>query len=462
MPEKRLVSPPASFRLRIREFIDRVTRKSPARLTLGSFGAAILLFTALLMLPISSRSGKVTPFIDALFTATSAVCVTGLTVVDTATFWSPIGHFFLAIAMMIGGLGIMVLTAILALTVSRHIGFTQRILAASATQSRLGEVSSLLRVVLIVALSAQGILFLLLTPFFIRHGDVLLSALGHAVFTSISIFNNVGFFILPEGIPPFSGDLSLMLPIMLGTIVGAIGFPVILDISQQRTKISKWSLTTKLTVITHIVLILAGAIFFFLFEFHNPKTLAYLDTGDQISSSLLHSITARTSGLNTINISDMSESTLLMIDGLMFIGGGSTSAAGGIKVTTFAVLILAIVAEAKGTKDTEVFGRSLPPEVLRLAIAVTLLGSFLVGTGTIALMETGNISLSQALFESISAFATCGLSTGVTSSLPEQAKFVVILLMYAGRTGTMTLAAALTLRSRTRLIRYPEEIPQIG
>ena len=448
--------------LKARDRANRIARDSPARLALFIFATIILVETSLLSLPASTSSGQRAPIVDAFFTATSSVCVTGLVTVDTATYWSPLGQFFIAVGMMVGGLGIMMMASILGMAVSRRIGLTQRLLAATETKSRLGEVGLLVRTVVVVSLSAQAILFLALTPFFTREGEALLSALWHAAFMAISIFNNGGFVISHDGLAPYAGDWSLTLPIIFGTIVGAIGFPVVLDIWRRRHHVAKWSLTTKLTLVTHAVLILLGALLFFLFEWDNPETLRYLSIGDQVQASFLHSTVARSSGLATLDVGSMTQSTWFLLDGLMFIGGGSTSAAGGIKVTTLAVLFLAIIAEARGDRDTEAFGRRIPAEVLRLAIAATFLASLIVGMGTIALMEVSGLPLADALFETISAFATCGLSTGVTSALPTAGKYIIAILMFAGRTGTMTLAAALALRTRRRVIHYPEEWPTIG
>lgn len=447
---------------RARDRTDRIARDSPSRLALAVFAIIIIVFTSLLQLPIATSSGDRAPLVDSFFTATSAVCVTGLVTVDTATYWSPIGQFFIAIAMMVGGLGVMTLASILGMAVSRHIGLTRRFLAAGETHSGLGEVGSLVRAVFVVSLSVQSILFVALTPFFLKEGEPLLKAAWHSFFMSASIFNNGGFVIMPEGLAPHVGDWTLTLPIMLGTIVGAIGFPVILDIARNKNRADKWNLTTKISLVTYLVLLVVGAVVLFVFEFGNNATLGSLSTIDKINAALTQSISSRSSGLATINIGSMDESSLFVTDALMFIGGGSASAAGGIKITTLAVLVLAIIAEARGDRDTEAFGRRVPPDVLRLAIAVTFLGATMVGAGTIALLQLTNLPLSDVLFEAISAFATCGLSTGITPDLPASAKVILSVLMFAGRTGTMSLAAALALRSRRRVIRLPEERPTVG
>ena len=445
-----------------RDRIDHIARDSPARLALAVFAIIILGITALLQLPIATATGEKAPFIDALFTATSAVCVTGLVTVDTATFWSPAGQFVIAIGMMVGGLGVMTLASILGMAVSRHIGLTRKFLAATETHARLGEVGSLIRAVVVVSLSAQGILFTVLTPFFLKEGEPLLEALWHAFFMAASIFNNGGFVIMTEGLEPHVGDWALTLPIILGTFVGAIGFPVILDMWRNKRRARRWNLTTKISLITYGMLYILGFIAFGILEWGNPKTLGDLSIIDGINASMLHAASARSSGLATLNVGDMNETTWFILDALMFVGGGSASAAGGIKVTTLAVLVLAIIAEARGDRDTEAFGRRLPPDVLRLAIAATFLGASMVGVGTLTLLQLTDLPLSKVLFEVISAFATCGLSTGITPDLPTSAKSVLVLLMFAGRTGTMTLAAALALRMRRRVVRLPEERPVIG
>ncbi|MCF2706008.1 TrkH family potassium uptake protein [Arcanobacterium haemolyticum] len=432
-------------------------------MTIVVFTTIILFFTSLLQLPVATATGHRAPLTDAFFTAVSSVCVTGLVTVDTATYWSPIGHFCIAIAMMVGGLGIMTLASIVGLSVSRHIGLTQTYLTARETQAGLGEVGSLVRAVLVVSLSAQTVLFVVLTPFFLKGDDPLLTAFWHSFFMAVSIFNNGGFVILPEGLQPHVGDWTLTLPIVLGTFVGAIGFPVILDLWRNRhRRAAKWNLTTKITIVTYISLFLFGAVCIGALEFGNPDTFGPLSLADKINAAFLQSASARSTGLATVDIGSMNESSQFVLDALMFIGGGSASAAGGIKVTTLAVLILAIVAEARGDQDTEAFGRRIPSDVLRLAIAATSLGAITVGTGTIVLLHITQLPLSDVLFEVISAFATCGLSTGITAALPASAKWVLIVLMVVGRIGTMSLAGALALRSRQRVIRMPEERPTIG
>ncbi|WP_259365239.1 TrkH family potassium uptake protein [Flaviflexus equikiangi] len=458
MSTKRDKSHGAGFR----NYIDTMAHDRPARLVLLVFATIVATATLLLWLPFSSSGPGGATFIDALFTATSAVCVTGLTVVDTALAWTTFGHLIIMISMMIGGLGVMTLASILGRAVSHRIGLTQRMLAANETSSRLGEVGSLITAVLVASLSVEAILTIVLLPSFISMGEPLLEAIWHSMFMAVSIFNNGGFVILEDGLAPMVGDWLFCIPIIFGTIVGAIGFPVIRDVYQNWRKPRFLSLHSKLTLTTYMLLWVGGILAFFLFEWGNPNSLGGLEGDDKILAGILHGTTTRSSGLSTLDMADLSSSTLFIFDALMFIGGGSASTAGGIKVATFAVLALAIISEARGDKDTVAFGRRIPNSSLRLAVSAAFLGATLVGIGTLALVYITNLPLEAVLFEVISAFATCGLSIGITPGLPTAGKLVLILLMFTGRLGTMTLAAALAIRETQRQIRFPEERPIIG
>lgn len=447
----------------LRERVDAIARTSPARLALLVFATIIAVETALLSLPAATTAGERAPFVDALFTATSAVCVTGLVTVETATYWSGFGQAVILVGIKIGGLGVMTLASILGLAVSRRIGLTQRMLAASETKTaRLGEVGSLVRAVIVASLAIEGVLTAVLTPRFLSLGESFGSALWQGLFMALSIFNNAGFVIVDGGLAPYVGDWWLGMPIVLGTAVGALGFPVILDVSRRWRTPRRWSLHSKLTLVTYGALLVGSALAVGLFEWTNPATFGPLALDEKILASLVHGTTPRSSGLSTVAVGDMREATWFLGDALMFVGGGSASTAGGIKVSTLAVLVLAIVAEARGDRDIEAFGRRIGSTTVRLAVSVAFIGSTLVGVSTLLLLMITDLSLDVILFEVISAFATCGLSTGITPHLPDAGKYVLVALMYAGRTGTMTVAAALALRERRRVIRMPNERPIVG
>lgn len=446
-----------------RELIDRLARQSPARLALGVFASVIAVFTALLSMPWATASGERAPFVDALFTATSAVCVTGLVTVPTGTYWSTAGQVAILVAIKIGGLGVMTLASILGLAVSRRIGLTQKLLVSSETkETRLGEVGSLVRTVIVTSTALEVAIALVLIPRLRIVGDDWAEAIWHGVFYAVSAFNNAGFIPTEEGLEPFAADWWMLLPIIIGVFIGSLGFPVILNIARTWRRPRRWSLHSKLTVTTSAVLVVVGSVLVAAFEWTNPRTLGGIGWNETILASLFAGVMPRSGGFSTVDVGDMHESTWLLNDALMFVGGGSASTAGGIKVTTLAVMLLAIVAEARGDKDVEAFGRRIPREALQVAIAVSLVSATIVLVTSLLLLAITGETLDVVLFEVISAFATVGLSTGLTPELPDAGKYVLTVLMFIGRTGTMTLAAALALRSRRRVIRLPEERPIIG
>jgi trk system potassium uptake protein TrkH len=449
--------------LAARDAVDSIARRHPARLALAVFASVVVVVTGLLSVPAATADGERAPLVDALFTATSAVCITGLTVVDTALYWSGFGQVVILVGIQIGGFGVMTLASILGLVVSRRIGLTQRLLTASETKTeRLGEVGSLVRAVVVTSLVVEAFLAVALFPRFLTLGYGVGTSAWDAVFLAVSIFNNAGFVNTPEGLYPFVGDPWINLPVIVGTFIGALGFPVILSVGRAWRKPSRWNLHTKLTLTTSATLFVIGTVAIGMLEWYNPRTFGALPLGDRILASFMAGNTPRSSGFATVDIGDMREATWLVQDALMFVGGGSASTAGGIRVTTMAVLVLAIVAEARGDRDVDVFGRRIPPESLRLAVSITFAGASTVLVACLALLSMTDLRLDVVLFEVISAFATCGLSTGITADLPDEAKYLLSALMYAGRTGTMTLAAALAVRSRRRVVRQPEERPIIG
>jgi trk system potassium uptake protein TrkH len=425
-----------------RELVDRMARQSPARLALTVFAAVIAVFTGLLSTPFATTSGVRAPFVDALFTATSAVCVTGLVTVPTGTYWSAFGQAVILVAIKVGGLGVMTLASVLGMAVSRRIGLTQKLLTASETKTtRLGEVGSLVRVVIITSTTIEVLLALLLVPRFLVLRETTGEAIWHGVFYAVSVFNNAGFIPTEAGLAPHAGDWLLLTPIIVGAFIGALGFPVILNVARNRRQFRRWSLHAKLTVVTSALLVAVGAVMFTALEWSNAGTFGAMSVGDKMLSGLFMSVMPRSAGFSTVDIGEMHEASWLITDALM---------------------MLAILAEARGDRDVEAFGRRIPRETLRLAVAVVFVGATAVLVSSLLLLEITGWSLDVVLFEVISAFATVGLSTGVTHELPEAGKYVLVALMFIGRTGTMTFAAALALRDRRRVIRQPEERPIIG
>lgn len=446
-----------------RERVDQVARTSPARLALAVFASVIAVFTALLLLPQATASGRSAPFVDALFTATSAVCVTGLVTVPTGTYWSTFGQAVILAGIQVGGLGVMTLASLLGMAVSRRIGLTQRLLTASETKTaKLGEVGSLVRVVILTSLILEAAIAAILVPRFLTLGDGFGESLWNGIFYAVSAFNNAGFVPTAEGLTPYVGDWWMSVPIILGVFIGSLGFPVILNIANRGRDVGRWSLHTKLTLATSGLLVALGSLLIGIFEWRRDETFGPLDVPTKILASLFAGVMPRSGGFSTVDTGAMHEASWLLTDALMFVGGGSASTAGGIRVTTLAVMLLAILAEARGDRDVEAFGRRVPRDTLRLAVAVVFIGATAVLISSIALLEITGWTLDVVLFEVLSAFATVGLSTGVTPNLPEAGKYLLTVLMFVGRTGTMTVAAALALRDRRRVVRYPEERPIIG
>ncbi|WP_291039025.1 potassium transporter TrkG [Herbiconiux sp.] len=449
------------FRLAIAT--SRVAKISPALLALAIFLLVALLFTGLLTLPIAAADGRATVLHDAMFTAFSAVTVTGLVSVDTAEHWSFFGELVILLGIQIGGLGIITIALLLSRAVTRSFGVQVRIFAQQGIgASKLGEVQSLLRIVILTTLVLEGVLALVLIPRFIIVEGSFLRGTWDGIFYAVSAFNNAGFAPNPGGIMAYDGDLWITIPVMVGVFVGSLGFPVFLVLMMSRHHWRTWSLHAKLTLTTTTVFLVLGALTWMVLEWSNTDTIGGMTVGEKIYHALFASTMMRSGGFSLTDYGESSPVTLLVTDALMFVGGGSASTAGGIKVTTIAILFLAIVAEAKGDKNVMIFGRTIPQGALRVAISVTFLGATLVLVATGLIMLVSDAPLDRILFEVISAFATCGLSVGLTEELHPAGLYVLTALMFAGRIGPIGLASALAVRRRNLLFRYPDERPVIG
>ncbi|GAA1773944.1 TrkH family potassium uptake protein [Kocuria aegyptia] len=447
----------------LRDLVDRIAASSPARLALIVFAVVVAAFSFLLWLPVSSAPGVSTSLEDAVFTATSAVTVTGLTTVPTGTNWSFFGQFVIMVAMQIGGLGTLTMTSILALAVGRKLGLRSRLLTQEALNiGRLGEVGSLLQIIVVTSVTIEAVLATVLTVGFLLEGEPILFALWQGVFYSISAFNNGGFVPNEAGLGPYTTAWLIVVPIALGVFIGSLGFPVILVVRQVGLRFTRWNLNTKLTVTTTTVLLVLAWIMYTAFEWSNPGTLQHLSVGQKIFNGFFSSVNMRSGGFALVDTNSELPQTLLMTDAMMFAGGGSASTAGGIKVTTLAVVFLAVLAEARGDRSVISFYRTIPEEALRIAISVIMMGATIVLVACGFLLAFSDAPLDRVLFEVISAYATCGLSVGLSAELPPEGKYVLAATMFVGRIGITTVAAALALRSRRRLYKYPEERPIIG
>lgn len=437
--------------------------RRPARLIPLAFLAATLLGTLLLSLPVSTAGPDGAPLLTALFTAVSAVCVTGLIVQDTATYWSFFGQCVILLLFQIGGFGIMSGATLLGLMVKRRLQLSSRLVAQQETRSLgLGDVTGVLRLILLVTLGVELTVMAILTAqLHVRYGQPLPEAFWNGLFHAVSAFNNAGFSTYSDSLMSFVSDRVVLVPIMLAVIIGGLGFPVLYEFRRdQRGK--PWTIHTRITLWGSAVLLVGGMAAILFYEWGNPDTLAGMSLGDKLLSALFTSAVARTAGFNSLDVGQFEAQTLAVHYFLMFVGGGSAGTAGGIKVTTFFLLFFFIWAEIRGNADTVAFRRRISYQTQRQALTVLFLGSLTVAIGTMLLLSVTNLELGVVLFEAISAFATVGLSTGITADLPPSGQLVIIALMFIGRVGTITLATALALRSVTKHYRYPEERPIVG
>ncbi|HNP16716.1 MAG TPA: potassium transporter TrkG, partial [Terrimesophilobacter sp.] len=320
----------------------------------------------------------------------------------------------------------------------------------------------LLATVAVSVLAIEAVLTILIAPRLLMNGDDPWTATWQAFYFATSAFTNTGFVPHVEGMAPFASDPWMLTVIGFGVFVGSLGFPVIFALTKGWRGKHRMSIHVKLTLATTIILIVLGAIAIYALEWNNSKTLGAQDPVVRPMTATFLSIMTRSGGFSTVDIGQMHDSSLLVIDMLMFVGGGSASTAGGIKVTTLAVLFLAALAEAKGDNDIQVFNRRIPPDVLRVSVSVVLWGATIVAVATIAILQVSKLPLDRVLFDVISAFGTCGLSTGVTESLPDAGKYILAATMWAGRVGTVTLAAALAASQRRQLFVRAEERPIVG
>ncbi|MCZ4316614.1 TrkH family potassium uptake protein [Comamonadaceae bacterium G21597-S1] len=436
----------------------------PSRAVALLFLLLISAGTVLLMLPASHVTGESAPLLVALFTAVSAVCVTGLVVVDTGTYWSLFGQMVVMVLFQIGGFGLMTAAALLGLWVNRSLRLRTRLLTQAESHTiGLGEVTSVARVVLMVTLASELVLTALLsTRFALTHtmpwGESLWSGLFHAV----SAFNNAGFSLYGDSLMRFQSDAWVLVPVMLAIFIGGIGFPVLQDIRGRWRDPHHWSLHTKLTLSGSALLLMLGMVGLLAFEWSNTRTLGAMDLDDKLLNAAFASVSARTAGFNAVDISALAQESWALHYLLMFIGGGSAGTAGGVKVSTVAILLLLVIAEVRGRPDSEAFGRRVCLPAQRQAITVLVLGSVMVVLGTLFILRVTDLPTDKVIFEVISAFGTVGLSAGITAELPPTGQFMLILLMYVGRVGTITLATSLALGERRMPWRLPEEHPIVG
>lgn len=452
----------------MKEFISNmkkpINKLNPPQIMVIGFATVILIGAILLTLPIATNEGISTPFVDALFTSTSAVCVTGLVVVDTATHWNLFGQIVIIMLIQVGGLGFMTVTTLFALITKKRINLKERLLIQEAlNQIDLSGLVKLTRYVLLMTFIIEGIGALTLSTVFVPEFGLVKGA-WFSIFHAISAFCNAGFDLMGTVSGPFTSltryvnNITISITISVLIILGGIGFPVILDIVKNK-KLSKLNIHSKVVITTTTVLIITGMVFMFFIEYSNSKTLGDLSLKGKILSSLFQSVTPRTAGFNTIDLTAMHQGSMFIMIILMFIGASPCSTGGGIKTTTVATIILSVRSFIFEKEDIEVFERRVGLGAVRKSIGIFFIGISVVVVGILLITLTqDSFDLIESAFEVVSAFATVGSSIGGSPNLNMFGKIVIMMYMFMGRVGFLTIFIALVSKNNVKkqVIRFPE------
>lgn len=435
----------------------------PARILALGFLMMIGVGTILLSLPLSSATGKALSFVDALFTATSGICVTGLIIKNTATDFSLFGKIVILILIQTGGLGYMTLSTIISLLIGKRISLKDRLLIAEAynvlsLEGLVRFTKSIFKITIAMEFLGAFVLFSRWLPE-MNPKD----ALFHAIFQSVSAFNNAGFSSFSGNLLPYRHDLTINLTVMILVVMGGIGYIVISDSYRFFTgQVVKLAFHTKMVLTVTAVLIGGGTVIFYLVESANLASIGALSIPQRILASLFHSVTTRTAGFNTVDISTLTHPTLFLFILLMFVGASPGGTGGGIKTSTFGVMCTALWCTIRGQRDATAFRRKIPQESVAKSFFIAMLGMFFVIFITILILGVEKKPLLRCLFESVSAFGTVGLSTGDGGSLSLVAsyspvgKILTTLLMFIGRVGPLTIGSAFIYKGGVTMYKYPE------
>lgn len=432
-------------------------------LALGFF-IVIFIGAILLSLPISSESGESTNFLDALFTSTSAVCVTGLVTLDTGTYWNEFGQVVIMLLIEIGGLGFMSFATFIAVLLGKKITLRDRLLMQEAMNTfNIQGLVKMVKYVLSFTFAVQFFGALLLSTQFIPRFGIG-KGIYFSVFHSISAFCNAGFDLFGgfSSVTSYSSNAVVLLTISSLIIIGGLGFTVWMELYNYRG-IKKLSVHSKVVLLITTVLIIGGTILMYLFEMHNPETMGKMGVGDKILNSYFASVSPRTAGFNSVSTDGMTNAGKFLTIILMFIGGSPGSTAGGLKTATFGVIILTVISVIRGREDTQVFGRRFSKDLVYKSFALLIIGmSLVIGVTLILSITDPNESFVNLMYEATSAFGTVGLTTGVTQRLSTAGKIIIIITMYCGRVGPMTVALAFLRNKKKQTHKYPEGKILIG
>ncbi|WP_294363433.1 TrkH family potassium uptake protein [uncultured Clostridium sp.] len=430
-------------------------------LALG-FLAVIIIGAVILSLPISSRSGEPTNFLDAIFTSTSAVCVTGLITLDTSTHWSTFGQTVIMALIEIGGLGFMSFTVLISLILGKKITLRERLVMQEAMNTfSIQGLVRMVKYVLIFTVSVQFFGALLLSTQFVPEYGII-KGFFYSIFHSISAFCNAGFDLFGTSLVGYSNNTVVILVISALIIIGGLGFTVLLELYDFKG-IKKLSLHAKIVIITTLILIFGGTLLMLLFEHKNPQTIADMNIKDKLLNSFFASVTPRTAGFNSISTSGMTLASKILTVILMLIGGSPGSTAGGLKTVTCAILVLTVISVIRGREDTEVFGRRLTKEIVYKSFIIVFIGlSLVIGVTMILSYTEVGASFIDLLYETSSALGTVGLTLGLTPNLSSLGKIFIMIMMYLGRVGPLTVMLALTRKRKKSGYKYPEGKILIG
>ncbi|WP_425448187.1 TrkH family potassium uptake protein [Dethiothermospora halolimnae] len=435
----------------------------PAQILVLGFAGLILIGATLLNLPIASQDGKSIGFIDALFTSSSAVCVTGLIVVNTAAHWTIFGKIVILTLIQIGGLGFMTMATLVALLLGKKITLKERlIIQEEMNQFNLSGLVKLIKYVIFSTFLIEGIGAVLLSTRFIPEYGIS-KGIGFSIFHSISAFCNAGFDLIGSSMEPFVNDTLINIVIGLLVIVGGLGYTVYIDITRNK-RFKRFSLHTKLVLVISGVLLLIGFLFVFVVEYNNPNTLGELSIKGKVLASWFQALVPRTAGFNSVGMGEIKDATAFLIIILMFIGGSPSSTAGGIKTTTVGAIILGMSSVIKGREDVEIYRKRIPHNLIFRALTVVGIGLLIVILVTMALSITEGKAFIDVFFEAVSAFGTVGLSRGLTPELTVVGRLIITFTMFIGRVGPLTLAFAFAKKRSQKdgNYRYPEERILVG
>ena len=443
--------------------IDRIT---PAQIIILGFLFLIAVGTALLMLPVSTSGPEGASFLDALFTATSATCVTGLIVQDTALYWSPFGQAVILVLIQIGGMGVVTMAVAIFIFAGRHISLKQRwVMQESISAPQVGGIVRQTRFILKTALAMEAAGAVLLALRFCPQMGV--KGIWYAVFHSISAFCNAGFDLMGvrsgpcSSLTAYTADGIVNIAIILLIVLGGIGFMTWQDFREHKWHLRAMRLQTKVVLSTTALLLVGGFLYFFLYEFQQPQWRR-LSGSERVWASLFQAVTPRTAGFNTVDLSQMTSPSQFITILLMLVGGSPGSTAGGFKTTTLAVLLLTTAAVFRRRDTAHCFGRRLQDEAVHNAMALFVIYLLLAVTGGILICCIDGIPLMGALFESSSAVATVGLSLGYTAGLSAASRLILIFLMYFGRVGGLTVIYAVTVKGTGKVSQFPQERLTVG